>query len=178
MFFECDYRVCYGDTDKMGVVYYANYFEFFERGRTEMMRSAGFPYAKLEELGVFLPVVEAKCRYFAPAHYDDLVTLRSAVLELGRIKLRIGTQVRLGDKVLVSGEVTLATNVGGIPEIVNATNGILVPPHDVAQLATAMQTMLQNYQTYNSATLRDPIIKKFSNEPVGKLLNSLYFNTF
>ena len=108
MFFECDYRVCYGDTDKMGVVYYANYFEFFERGRTEMMRSAGFPYAKLEELGVFLPVVEAKCRYFAPAHYDDLVTLRSAVLELGRIKLRIGTQVRLGDKVLVSGEVTLA----------------------------------------------------------------------
>ena len=108
MFFECDYRVSYGDTDKMGVVYYANYFEFFERGRTEMMRSAGFPYAKLEELGVFLPVVEAKCRYFAPARYDDLVTLRSAVLELGRIKVRIGTQVRLGDKVLVSGEVTLA----------------------------------------------------------------------
>ena len=108
MFFECDYRVSYGDTDKMGVVYYANYFEFFERGRTEMMRSAGFPYAKLEELGVFLPVVEAKCRYFAPARYDDLVTLRSAVLELGRIKVRIGTQVRLADRVLVSGEVTLA----------------------------------------------------------------------
>lgn len=108
MFFECDYRVSYGDTDKMGVVYYANYFEFFERGRTEMMRSAGFPYAKLEELGVFLPVVEAKCRYFAPARYDDLVTLRSAVLELGRIKVRIGTQVRIDDKMLVSGEVTLA----------------------------------------------------------------------
>ena len=108
MFFENDYRVSYGDTDKMGVVYYANYFEFFERGRTEMMRSAGFPYAKLEELGVFLPVIEAKCRYFSPARYDDLVTLRSAVLELGRIKVRIGTQVRLDDKVLVSGEVTLA----------------------------------------------------------------------
>ena len=108
MFFECDYRVCYGDTDQMGVVYYANYFEFFERSRTEMMRSAGFPYAKLEELGVFLPVIEAKCRYFAPARYDDLVTLRSTVLELGRIKLRIGTQVRLDGKVLVSGEVTLA----------------------------------------------------------------------
>ena len=108
MFFECDYRVSYGDTDKMGVVYYANYFEFIERGRTEMMRSAGFPYAKLEELGVFLPVVEAKCRYFAPARYDDLVTLRSAVLELGRIKVRIGTQVRLGNKLLVSGEVSLA----------------------------------------------------------------------
>ena len=107
MFFDCDYRVCYGDTDQMGVVYYANYFTFFERGRTEMLRAAGFPYSRLEQLGVFLPVTEAKCRYYAPAHYDDLVTLRSAVLELGRVRIRIGTQVRLDDKVLVSGEVTL-----------------------------------------------------------------------
>ena len=107
MFFDCNYRVCYGDTDQMGVVYYANYFTFFERGRTEMLRAAGFPYSRLEQLGVFLPVIEAKCRYYAPARYDDLVTLRSVVLELGRVKLRIGTQVRLADKVLVSGEVTL-----------------------------------------------------------------------
>ena len=109
MFFDCDYRVCYGDTDQMGVVYYANYFTFFERGRTEMLRSVGFPYSRLEQLGVFLPVTEAKCRYFAPARYDDLVTLRSTVLELGRVRLRIGTQVRLDDRVLVSGEVTLAS---------------------------------------------------------------------
>lgn len=107
MFFDCDYRVCYGDTDQMGVVYYANYFTFFERGRTEMLRSVGFPYSRLEQLGVFLPVTEAKCRYYAPARYDDLVTLRSTVLELGRVRLRIGTQVRLDGKVLVSGEVTL-----------------------------------------------------------------------
>ena len=109
MFIDCDYRVCYGDTDQMGVVYYANYFTFFERGRTEMLRSVGFPYSRLEQLGVFLPVTEAKCRYFAPARYDDLVTLRSTVLELGRVRLRIGTQVRLDDRVLVSGEVTLAS---------------------------------------------------------------------
>lgn len=109
MFFDCDYRVCYGDTDQMGVVYYANYFTFFERGRTEMLRSVGFPYSRMEQLGFFLPVTEAKCRYFAPARYDDLVTLRSTVLELGRVRLRIGTQVRLNDKVLVSGEVTLAS---------------------------------------------------------------------
>ena len=133
MFFDCDYRVCYGDTDKMGVVYYANYFEFFERSRTEMMRSAGFPYAKLEELGVFLPVIEAKCRYFAPARYDDLVTLRSTVLELGRIKLRIGTQVRLDGKVLVSGEVTLAcvnaerTPVRVPPELEHACREFMLP---------------------------------------------------
>jgi acyl-CoA thioester hydrolase len=107
MFFDCDYRVCYGDTDQMGVVYYANYFVFFERGRTEMLRSVGFPYSRLEELGVFLPVTEAKCRYFAPARYDDLLTLRSTVLDLGRVRLTIGTQVLRDDKVLVSGEVTL-----------------------------------------------------------------------
>ena len=107
MFFDCSYRVCYGDTDQMGVVYYANYFVFFERGRTEMLRSVGFPYSRLEELGVFLPVTEAKCRYFAPAHYDELLTLRSTVLELGRVRLTIGTQVLREDKVLVSGEVTL-----------------------------------------------------------------------
>ena len=108
MFFDCEYRVCYGDTDQMGVVYYANYLEFFERGRTEMLRSAGFPYSKLETLGVFLPVTEAKCRYLAPARYDDLLTLRSTILELGRVRFRIGSQVRLGEKLLVSGEVTLA----------------------------------------------------------------------
>lgn len=107
MFFDCSYRVCYGDTDQMGVVYYANYFVFFERGRTEMLRSVGFPYSRLEELGVFLPVTEAKCRYFAPAHYDELLTLRSTVLDLGRVRLTIGTQVLRDDKVLVSGEVTL-----------------------------------------------------------------------
>ena len=107
MFFDCSYRVCYGDTDQMGVVYYANYFVFFERGRTEMLRSVGLPYSRLEELGVFLPVTEAKCRYFAPAHYDELLTLRSTVLDLGRVRLTIGTQVLHDDKVLASGEVTL-----------------------------------------------------------------------
>ena len=109
MFYDCDYRVCYGDTDQMGVVYYANYFVFFERGRTEMLRQVGFPYSRLEEIGVFLPVIEAKCRYFAPARYDDLLTLRSTVLELDRVCLRIGTLVLREGKTLVSGEVTLAS---------------------------------------------------------------------
>lgn len=108
MFYDCNYRVCYGDTDQMGVVYYANYFVFFERGRTEMLRQAGFPYSRLEELGIFLPVTEAKCRYLAPARYDDLLTLRSTVLELGRVRLRIGTLVLRDGQPLVSGEVTLA----------------------------------------------------------------------
>ena len=72
----------------------------------------------------------------------------------------------------------VSTNVGGIPEIVNESNGILVPPHDPTKLADAMQTMLQTYQNYDANTLRDSVIKKFSNETVGKLLNSLYKTTF
>ena len=70
----------------------------------------------------------------------------------------------------------VSTNVGGIPEIVNESNGILVPPHDPTQLADAMQTMLQTYQNYDANLLRDNVIKKFSNETVGKLLNHIYHN--
>ena len=72
----------------------------------------------------------------------------------------------------------VSTNVGGIPEIVNENNGILVPPHDSEKLADAMQIMLQTYNNYDAMALREGIIKKFSNESVGKLLNSLYKTTF
>lgn len=71
----------------------------------------------------------------------------------------------------------VSTNVGGISEIVNESNGLLVPPHDAEKLANAMQKMLESYQNYDANTLRDSIIKKFSNEAVGKLLNSLYSTT-
>jgi len=68
----------------------------------------------------------------------------------------------------------VSTNVGGIPEIVNRTNGILVPPHDPEKLADAMQNMLQTHSNYNAKALRDSVIKKFSNETVGKLLDDVY----
>ena len=68
----------------------------------------------------------------------------------------------------------VSTKVGGIPEIVNESNGILVPPQDPVKLADAMQTMIQTYQNYDANMLRDRIIKKFSNESVGKLLDDIY----
>lgn len=68
----------------------------------------------------------------------------------------------------------VSTEVGGIPEIVNESNGLLVPPQDSEKLADAMQTMLQTYQNYDPDTLREGIIKKFSNESVGKLLENIY----
>ena len=75
---------------------------------------------------------------------------------------------------LACGLPIVSTNVGGISEIVNDGNGLLVPPQDPERLADAMQTMLQTYQNYDANVLRDSIIKKFSNESVGKLLNSIY----
>ena len=109
MFHESLYRVSYGDTDQMGVVYYGNYLEFFERARTEMLRSAGLPYTELERRGWFLMVIEAHCRYHAPAHYDDLLTFRSAVAEVSRVKIRIVTQVLRDGVLLAEGYVILGS---------------------------------------------------------------------
>ena len=101
MYFECTYRVPYADTDQMGVVYYANYFEYFERGRTEMLRSVGAPYSVLEQEGAFLPVIEAHCDYFGSAKYDDLLTFRSYVESRSRIKLCRNSFTPCGTRTLV-----------------------------------------------------------------------------
>ena len=109
MHYDTTYRVSYGDTDQMGVVYYGNYLEFFERARTEMLRSAGLPYAELERRGWFLMVIEAHCRYHAPAHYDDLLTFRSGVAEVSRVKIKIVTQVLREGVLLAGGYVILGS---------------------------------------------------------------------
>ncbi|MBR7107948.1 MAG: acyl-CoA thioesterase [Lentisphaeria bacterium] len=101
------YRVPYADTDQMGVVYYANYLEYFERSRTEMLREAGLSYRDMEKHGYFLPVSEAYCKYTGSARYDDLLTFRSCVEEISRVKIKIRSEVLRDGKVLVTGFVTL-----------------------------------------------------------------------
>ncbi len=78
------HRVSYGETDAMGVMYYANYLHLFERGRNELFRAHGLSYAKVEERGFYLPVREANCRYRSPARYDDLLWLRMGITDWGR----------------------------------------------------------------------------------------------
>jgi len=75
-------RVPYGATDQMGVVYYANYLTWFEMGRTEFCREFGMPYTEWEEKGIFMPVVEVRCRYKHPAHYDDLIRVGTFLKEI------------------------------------------------------------------------------------------------
>jgi acyl-CoA thioester hydrolase len=82
-----NYRVIYGDTDQMGVVYYANYLRWFERGRSEFLRQIGLPYANIEAAGYHFPVAEVTCRYAQSARYDDVIEIATTLVELGRVYL-------------------------------------------------------------------------------------------
>jgi len=72
-------RVIYGDTDNMGIAYHANYFRWFEIGRSEMFRSLGLAYREIEKRGIFLPVSEVGCKFLAPVRYDDLLVIETAL---------------------------------------------------------------------------------------------------
>jgi acyl-CoA thioester hydrolase len=91
--FEARLRVIYGDTDQMGVVYYANYLRYFELARSEFFRAHGGSYVEMEASGLMLPVVEATCRYQAPARYDDLLVIGTEVQEVSRVRLTFAYQV-------------------------------------------------------------------------------------
>ncbi|MGA3333512.1 MAG: thioesterase family protein [Terracidiphilus sp.] len=104
-------RVRYAETDQMGIVYYANYLVWFELGRVELLRSLGLAYSRLEtDHGCILPVIEARCRYRAPARYDDeiLIETRPAMLRGSVLKFayRILRKEREGeeDTLLAEGE--------------------------------------------------------------------------
>jgi len=80
---EHSVRVRYSETDKMGIVYHANYIVWFEIGRTEFCRAAGFPYSAMEEQGVLILVTGVDCRYRRSASYDDEVTIRTRMGDTG-----------------------------------------------------------------------------------------------
>jgi acyl-CoA thioester hydrolase len=87
-------RVRYGDTDQMGWAYYGNYLRWFEIGRAEMMRSTGRTYRSLEEdENILMPVLDARCRYFHGARYDEKVTIETGVLARARATLAFGYRI-------------------------------------------------------------------------------------
>jgi len=101
--FETKIRVRYEETDAMGVVYYSNYFVWFEVARTEFLRSIGLSYKKMEEEGFRLAVVDASCRYKAPSRYDDVVNLQTWVSDVGNASLRFEYKVSCREKLLATG---------------------------------------------------------------------------
>jgi len=97
-------RVIYGDTDQMGVVYYANYLRYFEAGRNEFIRAKGLPYRDFEERHrLALPVVEAGVQYKVPARYDDLVAVETFLTEVRRASARFGYRLLRGQELLATG---------------------------------------------------------------------------
>jgi acyl-CoA thioester hydrolase len=97
------YRVIYGDTDQMGVVYYANYLRWFEKGRAEWLRQIGLPYGEIEQKGFHFPVAEVTCRYLHPSRYDEIVMIETELAELGRASLTFSYRImRETDDVLLA----------------------------------------------------------------------------
>lgn len=121
---EATLRVRYAETDQMGVVYHSNYFVWFEVGRVELLRKIGFTYREMESQdGCIIAVVDARCRYKAPARYDDEIMVRTHLKNIRESLIHFGYEVvRIGDKALLAeGETThivvdSSMNIRALPE--------------------------------------------------------------
>ena len=105
---ETKIRVRYGETDQMGFVYYGNYPEYYEVGRTEALRTMGTSYDALEESGVLMPVINMSIKYIKPGRYDDLLTIRTIIKEVPNTRMHFLYEVynQAGEMINV-GETTL-----------------------------------------------------------------------
>ena len=107
-------RVIYGDTDQMGVVYYANYLRYFEASRNEFIRAKGMRYRDFEvEYGLVLPVIEAHVSYKQPARYDDLLTIEISLAEVRRASARFEYRIVRDDGALLATGHTVHACVDG-----------------------------------------------------------------
>jgi acyl-CoA thioester hydrolase len=106
-------RVRYAETDKMGVVYYANYLVWFEIGRTDLLRSLGWSYRDMELAGVSLPVIEAHCQYHRSARYDDELDVKTEGRMLSPVRMEFTYQVvRRADGALAASGRTMHAALG------------------------------------------------------------------
>ena len=106
---KIEHRVLYGDTDAGQVVYYANYLRWFESGRRELIRQLGIDFAKLENEGIIVPVIEVKCNYLLPARYDDIVIVKTSISEIKEKSIKFDYKIlRKSDgKNLVEGTLSM-----------------------------------------------------------------------
>ena len=115
---ETAVRVRYAETDQMGVAYYANHFVWFELGRTEYFRRCGYTYREIEEQhGCYIVVAEAKCRYHAPARYDDVLTVRTRVKAARSRVIVFAYEIRNahGERIATGETLHVITDRGGKP---------------------------------------------------------------
>jgi acyl-CoA thioester hydrolase len=98
-----EYQIIFGDTDQMGVVYYANYLRFFEGARASYWRALGRSYKDLEDAQIAMPVIEAHCAYKRPARYEDIIAVDTDITDVRAASLRFVYEVRRGDELLAEG---------------------------------------------------------------------------
>jgi acyl-CoA thioester hydrolase len=101
-------RVRYAETDRMGLLHHANYFIYFEQGRTELLRKRGLTYRDMEDAGHLLVIVDLGCKYKKPAYYDDVLTLRTIVERVTHVKIVHKYEVLRDGVLLAEGHSTLA----------------------------------------------------------------------
>ncbi|HYI10198.1 MAG TPA: thioesterase family protein [Thermoanaerobaculia bacterium] len=100
---ESRVRVRYAETDQMGIAHHANYFVWFEIGRTDLCRLTGFPYDEIEARGYLLVVTEIQCRYRQPFRYDEEVRIRTSISEAASRSLTFAYDLFAGDELRASG---------------------------------------------------------------------------
>jgi acyl-CoA thioester hydrolase len=105
---EISIRVRYAETDRMGYLHHANYFVYFEMGRTELLRLRGVSYRDVEDAGFFLVIIDIGCKFKKSARYDDLLTLRTTVTRVTHVKIVHQYHVFREGVLLAEGHSTLA----------------------------------------------------------------------
>ena len=105
---ESKVRVRYGETDKMGYCYYGVYAQYFEIGRTELMRSFGLTYKEIEDVGIMLPVLTLNVKYIKPAFYDDELIIKTFLTRLPSVRIEFLYEIyNQNNKLLNTGDTTL-----------------------------------------------------------------------
>jgi acyl-CoA thioester hydrolase len=105
---EIQIRVRYAETDRMGLLHHANYLVYFEQARTELLREQGVAYKDLEDQGFYLVIAKIEIKYKGPAHYDDVLTVRTTVTRTSPIRLEHKYEVFRDGALLCEGFTTLA----------------------------------------------------------------------
>lgn len=105
---EIELRVRYAETDQMGIVYYGNYAQYFEVGRVEWLRNFGISYKSMEDEGLMLPVVSLDVKFKKPAHYDDLLKVRTQLVKLPSASIEFDYEItNQSGEILTSGNTVL-----------------------------------------------------------------------
>lgn len=101
-------RVRYAETDRMGLLHHAQYFVYFEEGRTELLRAQGMTYKNVEDRGFYLVIVQVQCKFKLPIYYDDLIRLKTILVRMTPVRIEHRYEIYRGDTLLAEGASTLA----------------------------------------------------------------------